>query len=194
MPDELSVAQRDRLRKYGELLIKWNRRINLVSRSTISELETRHILDSLQLAQLAPSASTWMDVGSGGGLPVVPSAIVRPDCPVTAVESDQRKAAFLRTVSRETSTDLRVISDRWEDIDPQSSDVISARALAPLTHLLEIVSFHGHDESVGLFPKGTTWNQEVSEAKKDWRFSMETRDSIVASEGKILIVGNVERK
>ena len=111
----------DRLSIYANLLEKWNPRINLVSRSTLDDLWSRHIVDSAQLFELAPvTAKHWVDLGSGGGFPGLVIAILakelRPELEVVLVESDQRKCAFLRTVSRETNCGAVVHSKRVEEI------------------------------------------------------------------------------
>jgi 16S rRNA (guanine527-N7)-methyltransferase len=107
----------DRLKTYAHLLEKWNPRINLVSKSTIPDLWTRHIADSAQVFALAPHpVSHWVDLGSGGGFPGLVIAIIanqgKSPLRVTLVESDARKSAFLRTVIRETGASARVINDR----------------------------------------------------------------------------------
>lgn len=166
----------ERLTTYLALLEKWNPRINLVSKSTLPDAWTRHIADSLQLLSLAPREwRRWVDLGSGGGFPGLVVAIAAmdmgADVAVTLVESDQRKAEFLRTVIRETGAPAKVIAQRIEKIPSLQADVISARALADLSTLLGFVEKHGTEQTVALFQKGETWQKELSDAKVHWAFS-----------------------
>ena len=121
----------ERLEHYVALLHKWNPKINLVSRGTLQDVWERHIRDSLQVFEAAEGLTgAWVDLGSGGGLPGLVVALAqRPGFSVTLVESDQRKAAFLRTVLRETGSTGTVIAERIEATEPQSAAVLSAPAL-----------------------------------------------------------------
>ena len=125
----------ERLDIYADLLRSWTKRINLVSNKTLPMLWQRHFLDSAQLFPFV-TEGLWLDVGSGGGFPGAVIAIMSPDTPVTLVESDQRKAAFLRTVARETGVGFQVKAERMEALPPAQANRFSARALAPLTELL----------------------------------------------------------
>lgn len=98
----LTKDQEWRLVGYADLLLKWNPVINLVAPSTLTDLWKRHFLDSAQLAPLLPQKGDIIDLGSGGGFPALVLAILRPELTFTLVESDQRKAAFLREVTRVT--------------------------------------------------------------------------------------------
>ncbi|MGB7319473.1 MAG: 16S rRNA (guanine(527)-N(7))-methyltransferase RsmG [Planktotalea sp.] len=187
----------DRLTIYAELLEKWNPKINLVSRTTLSDLWTRHIVDSAQLFVLAPDGVTqWVDLGSGGGFPGLVIAILaqefRPDLNVTLVESDQRKCAFLRTVSRETNCNTTVIAKRIEEIDPLSAEVLSARALADLTALLGFADRHLSESGICLFPKGLTWEKEVEAARSLWKFDAEAINSETQEDTVILRINEIE--
>lgn len=195
---DVSRETSDRLNHYEGLLKKWNKAINLVSPSTISEARSRHFIDSAQIYGLASQDwKIWCDLGSGGGFPGLVVAIIaaekNPNGMVTLVESDQRKAAFLRTVARETGVNATVISKRIEAIDPLKADVLSARALAPLPMLLEFCQQHLSENGQALFPKGATWQQEVAEARQAWSFSHQVHTSIVDSSSVILSIGGISR-
>lgn len=182
----------DRLKTLERLLIKWNPAINLVSRATLPQAWDRHILDSAQIFHLAPPSKTWADLGSGGGFPGLVIACLarelRPELTVTLVESDQRKATFLRQASRELSLDTTVISARIEVVDPLLVSVLSARALAPLGDLLAFTHRHMHPEGTALFPKGTTWRDEVARAREGWHFDYTAHPSATDPNGVILAV------
>ena len=186
------------LEKYAELLLKWNPAINLVSKSTLKDLWSRHMLDSAQIFSLAPKTATrWVDLGSGGGFPgLVVAAMAkesRPDLRVMLVESDQRKAAFLRTVSRELSLDTQILSQRIEDLTEISADVVSARALAGLPRLLSWSETLLRPGGVCLFPKGATVENEIQEALASWSFVAEKFPSRTDSNATILRIGEFRR-
>ncbi len=156
----------DRLRIYETLLRKWQRRINLVGRSTLDDLWRRHMLDSAQLLPLLPDgARCLVDLGSGAGFPGLVLAILGvPE--VHLIESDSRKAAFLREVSRETSTPTQIHVARIEDVRPFVADVVTARALAPLAKLLDLAAPFADQKTVMLFPKGQDVDRELTESTK----------------------------
>ena len=120
---------RGKLEQFAALVAKWNPSINLVSRDSLRDLWSRHIADSLQLLEVIPTEPRrWLDMGSGGGFPgavVAIAAKVRGwKTEFILAESDQRKATFLRTVSRETAVGFDVRAERIEQIPPQSADVV----------------------------------------------------------------------
>ena len=128
-----------KLKTYEELLQKWQPKINLVSLGSLKDAQTRHFADSLQIAEFVPaSAKVLYDLGSGAGFPGLVLAMARPELTVHLVESDQRKSAFLQTVSRETRTPVSVHVDRIEKVSLSTPDVITARALASLSELLRL--------------------------------------------------------
>ncbi len=160
------------LEAYAALLCKWNQRINLIGRTTESELWDRHIWDSYQLLELLPATvSTLADFGSGGGLPGLVLAIARPGLVVTLVERDQRKAAFLtQTVMTLALPNVSVRATPIETID-QRYDVITARALASLTELCSLSYPRLLATGFCLFPKGANFATELAEAKTMWDFA-----------------------
>lgn len=165
-----------RLEIYAALLRKWSPRINLVAKSTLDDLWTRHFADSAQLYRLAPHpAQHWADLGSGGGFPGLVIALMSMDggspSRTTLVESDARKCAFLRTVIRETEAPATVVNGRLEEIEPLNADVLSARALADLPRLLNYAKRHLANGGTAIFPKGENWQKELSEAQSKWNFS-----------------------
>src|SRR5690606_37210828 len=128
---------------YVDLLRRWQDVKNLVGPRTLDQIWTRHIADSAQLLRLAPDARRWIDIGSGAGFPGLVLAILmreEPDREVHLVESNSRKCAFLRAVSRETGARAQVHAGRIQDVLPRlgGADVLTARALAPLPELLTL--------------------------------------------------------
>ena len=143
---------------YEALLRKWQARINLVSAATLEYIWTRHFADSAQLLSFAPEARHWIDLGSGGGFPGIVVALLlkaHGSGQVTLVESDSRKAAFLREVSRETSAPAVVVNARAETLAPDLDlDVVTSRALAPVSRMAETITPWLQRGATGLFLTG----------------------------------------
>jgi 16S rRNA (guanine527-N7)-methyltransferase len=186
----------ENLERFTDLAIKWTPRINLIAKSSISIIWDRHIVDSVQIYRFAPVAfDNWVDLGSGGGFPGIVMAIIanekQPNCHFTLIESDQRKAAFLRTAARELELAVTVISERIEAVSPMNADVVSARALTALSSLLPLASRHLKPAGICLLHKGRQAQQEIAEAKKTWRFVLEDQPSITDPEARILIIQRI---
>jgi 16S rRNA (guanine527-N7)-methyltransferase len=195
---DVSRETLERLTAYHGLLEKWGARINLVSRSTLEEIWVRHFHDSAQLLDLSPpGARLWVDLGSGAGFPGLVIAILaaerRPDLSVRLIESDQRKAAFLRSVTRETGVKADVVAERIESATPCGADVLSARALAPLATLLKMAQRHLSPDGVALFLKGARHRQELVEALESFTFDCEEYRSETDEEAVILKIGGIGR-
>ena len=195
---DLNVSREtyDALKAYQRLLEKWTTRINLISKSTREDVWARHICDSAQVMALASKHTAhWVDIGSGGGLPGLVVAILaqelNPKLRVTLIESDQRKAVFLRTVVRELQLNATVQAKRIEAVGPLKADVISARALADLNDLLRLTHPFMSQNTQCLFMKGKNWSKEVKEAEKSWQFQAERFISKTNPEAVILSVRNV---
>lgn len=185
----------EKLDAYAALLRKWSPRINLVAPSTLNDLESRHIADSRQLSMLTTPVQNWADLGSGGGLPGAIIAILRPETPVTLVESDARKATFLRTLRRELALpNLIVLNDRIEQANPLNAALVSARALAPLGLLMAYVDRHLAPGGTALLMKGKDWESEVRQARESWQFDLIPHPSQTAPDAAILEITNVARK
>lgn len=185
-----------RLEIFAELLEKWNARINLVSRGSLGDLWRRHIWDSHQLHALAPEAAgSWVDLGSGGGFPGLVIAILEAERAtprsVTLIEADQRKAAFLRAVLRETGVQAEVRAERIETVPPLAADVVSARALAPLPELLGHVHRHLAPGGIALLPKGARAMEEVALARRRWAFDCKQHPSATDPSAVILKIGDL---
>lgn len=188
----------ERLEAYFSILKKWNPVINLVAKSTIENAWNRHFLDSAQVFALAPRESkSWLDIGSGGGFPGLVSAVLAaelaPDMEFTLVESDQRKAEFLRTVARDLNISVTVLAKRIEDIPPLNADVISARALAALPLLLSFAERHLAPAGLAIFQKGANVSGEIAESLETWRFTYEEYPSATGQDAVTLLIGDIGR-
>jgi 16S rRNA (guanine527-N7)-methyltransferase len=188
-----------RLETFVDLLLQWQRTTNLISPATISNLWTRHVADSLQLLDLAPAAKVWVDFGSGGGFPGIPVGCAlagRPGAKVHLVESNGKKAAFLREAIRVTGIPAVVHARRIEDCGDSFGDkidVVSARALAPLKILCDQAFPLIAKGAVGLFPKGQDVAAELTEAAKYWRVEARTVPSRTSPDGCIVVIDGLTR-
>jgi 16S rRNA (guanine527-N7)-methyltransferase len=171
-----------RLETYASLLGKWQRTINLVGAGTLEDMWRRHYLDSAQLAGLVPpDAGVWIDLGTGAGLPGMVLAILGVG-EVHLVESNQRKCAFLAEVARATDTRVKIHAERAEDLDPLGlapggADVVTARAVAPLSALLRLASRFGGPGTTYLVLAGRDATAALTEARKSWTLSAESLPS-----------------
>jgi 16S rRNA (guanine527-N7)-methyltransferase len=198
MPIPPSVLSR--LDRLVELLLQWQKRMNLIAPSTIPEIWTRHIADSLQLALLAPHARVWVDLGSGAGFPGIVLACALADeagARVHLVESNAKKAAFLREAGRVLDIPATIHGARIEDFVQSLTarvDAVTARALAPLTKLLEFAAPLLKTGAKGLFPKGQDVEGELTEAAKYWSIDFKLVPSKTSPQGKIIIVESATRR
>jgi 16S rRNA (guanine527-N7)-methyltransferase len=189
----VSRETRARLNTYAELLRKWQRTINLVGPRTLDDLWNRHFIDSAQLMPLIPStARVLVDFGSGAGFPGLVLAILGV-AQVHLIESDQRKATFLREVARATGTPVTVHTKRIEQVTPFPADVVSARALAPLNDLLGYAAPFISPDSLCLFPKGQMVEDELTAASKTWNMNIDRIQSVTDPSATILRVSQVSR-
>ena len=175
-----------RLEAYVELLVSWNRRINLVGRNTIGDVWRRHILDSAQLCPHIPTkARILVDLGSGAGLPGLILGILGvPE--LHLIEADNRKVAFLREALRVSGTKAQLHAMRIERMKPIPADVVTARALAPLPELLETSQRFRKSATRSLFLKGGQVEAELSEASRAWTMRIERFPSLSDPSGCIL--------
>ena len=167
----------EKLGIYHDLLLKWQKSINLVSRNTIEESWHRHFADSAQLsAFLSSKHKVIADLGCGAGFPGLVLAIMHPEINMNLIESDERKCLFMRTVSRETDTDVAIHNMRIEDATNRiTPDLITARALASLGSLLDYARpwLEVRDDLECLFLKGAQADQEVEDARSAYVFDVE---------------------
>ncbi len=185
------------LQQYADLLLKWNPKINLVSKSDAGDLWKRHIWDSVQVFDVSSPVSDWVDLGSGGGFPALVCAILAKRAQTkthfTLIESDARKCAFLRTVARTLSLDVTVFAERVEKIDPIGAEIVSARALTALPDLLGYVARHISPTGAAILPKGENWEKEVDQALEIWNFQYQAIPSQTNPDAAILVIKDLAR-
>ena len=198
-PEEFAAATNvsretlDRLRLYASLLAKWQRALNLIGKSTAADVWQRHFLDSAQLYPLLSEKPGLIDFGSGAGFPgAVLAAMGAQD--VHLVESDSRKCAFLREIDRQLALGMTIHESRIDHLAPWKASSVTARALAPLPKLLDMAEDFLDPETVILFPKGESVDQELTEALKGWNMTVERLASRTSPTSVILRLTRVERK
>ena len=188
-----SQVETERFNIYSTLLQKWQQTINLISNNSVAGLKKRHIEDSYQTLGFAPAAIHWADLGSGAGFPGLVTAIRLigvPGALVHLIESDRRKCAFLREVSRETGAPTHIHNGRIEDVLPSIDNIeaISARALAPLAQLISMSEGKLLKGAVGVFLKGQDLGDELTQASMDSRFDIKLHVSRVNAASHIAVV------
>ncbi len=190
-----------RLDRLVATLLDWQQRMNLISHSTMATVWTRHVADSLQLLPLAPpDARTWVDLGAGGGFPGLVIACALADTPgahVHLVESNGKKASFLRQAAQVAGAPATVHAVRIEEFvenTAESFDVVTARALAPLPALLTMAYPLLRKGALGLFPKGQDVGSELTEAAKYWRLQSSLTQSRTDARGQIVVVRSLAPK
>ncbi len=190
----------ERLDRYVMLLREWQAKTNLVASSTLPQLWTRHIADSLQLLSLKPDARIWLDLGSGGGFPGVVLACALAETPgalIHLVERIAKKAAFLREAIRVTAapgvvhlSEIGDIVEKWTG----RVDCITARALAPLHQLIGFVEPLVNKGATALFLKGQDVEAELTESTKYWNIRYKLHPSRTGGQGWIVEIDQIARR
>jgi 16S rRNA (guanine527-N7)-methyltransferase len=189
-----------RLDRYLDLLVEWQAKTNLVAPSTLGNLWTRHVSDSLQLLTIVPSAKIWVDLGSGGGFPGVVLACALAETSgamVHLVERNAKKAAFLREALRVTSSHGTVhLADIGDSVDRIAGpvDCVTARAVAPLNQLIGFTEPLVKRGAKALFLKGQDVEAELTEATKYWNIKPHLHSSRTGGHGWIVELDHIERR
>ena len=177
----------------------WAERINLVAPSTFDDLWNRHILDSAQLAFFAPNALRWLDLGSGGGFPGLVLAFLlkeKPGGQIDLIESNRKKAGFLQAAVGQFSLPARVHARRIdEEIKGLNQpEIVTARALAPLSGLLDLTFPWLSSGATGLLHKGRDYQQEIQESSLLWQYDLVEHPSRVDADSVILEIASLKRR
>lgn len=198
---DVSRETLEKLQIFVDLVLKWQPAQNLIAHSTIPDIWTRHVADSLQTQWTCPEARVWVDIGSGGGFPGIVTAILLADEPgahVHMIESNQRKAAFLRTALRETGSRGTVHPGRIESVAKEWNqgpvDAVSARALASLEQLFRLSEPFTAGGARAVFHKGQDFQREVKEASDTWKFDLVEKESLVDPVSRMLLFSNISAR
>lgn len=184
----------ERLAAYRALLAAWSARMNLVGPQELSRFWRRHALDSLQLLALAPTARRWVDLGAGAGFPGLAIACAladQPEAHVRLIDSVAKKGAFQHAVIETLGLPASPVTARVETVRPESVDVVTARAFAPLPQLLAYATPWLARGALGLFLKGQDIEAELTEASKSWKLSSKVLASRSSPTGRILRIDGV---
>jgi 16S rRNA (guanine527-N7)-methyltransferase len=188
----VSRETEERLAAFVDLIDRWRRKTNLIADSTFASVWTRHIADSAQLIALAPEAKTWVDMGSGAGLPGLVIAIQLADVPgaiVHCLESDRKKCAFLREAARATGAAATIHPERVEAIEPSSLgtvDAVTARAFAPLPLTLKLARPWIERGAIAVFPRGESARDQIAALPEASAYAIEALPSVVNPKAAIL--------
>lgn len=180
------------LRRYAALLVEENQRQNLVAKSTLDDLWRRHIDDAAQLVSYDARSATWLDIGSGAGLPGIVVAILTGN-PMVLVEPRRLRAEFLQRVVDELGLDAAVVQSKVEGIKRSPVDIITARAVASIDRLFGMAAHLSHNGTRWVLPKGRTANSELDEARKTWQGDFRLEPSRTDPDAQILIASRVRR-
>lgn len=188
----------DRLEAFEREFKRWSQRINLAAPSTLDQLWQRHIIDSAQLARIEPAALKWLDLGSGGGFPGIVMAILlaeRPGGHIDLIESNNKKAAFLKTMIGSLAVPGTVHVCRIEAAAERAAmpEIVTARALAPLPALLDLASPWLLRCARALFHKGREYRTEIAESRDAWRFDLVEHVSKIDPQSRILAISGLAR-
>ena len=186
----------DRLQGFVTLLTEENARQNLVSASSLEHVWSRHVLDSAQLIRFAPAkAETWLDLGSGPGLPGLIVALLHRS-KVTLVESRRLRAEFLHRAAEalDILDKVEIVCARAETMEPRPFDVISARAFAPLDKLLTIGSAFSTKGTCWILPKGRSAKSELEAARASWQGDFRLEPSVTDADSGIIVASGVSRR
>ena len=183
---------------YYDTLIKWQKSMNLISRSSSDDIYLRHFLDSAQLYKFTKKVNgNILDFGSGAGFPGLVLALMG-NKNIILVESDQKKCAFMREVAMLSDTLVTIYNCRIEDLDYINADLITARALAPLDRLIEYVEMYMKKTSCYqkkfpnlLFLKGKTYKEEVLKLNKTRNIDYKIYPSLTNKFSRILYIKKV---
>ncbi len=196
---DVSRETYERLEDFSALVLKWTAKINLIATVTTDQIWTRHIEDSAMIYGFADkNAVKWTDIGSGGGFPGIVVAILAkenaPDTQITLIESDQRKATFLRTAIRNLSLNAIVLAERIEKAPKQEADIVSARALAPLSGMMPLLNRHLSETGSALLHKGRRYQQEIAQARQSWSFDLEEYPSFTDPDARLLKIKGISER
>ncbi|MCP5362543.1 MAG: 16S rRNA (guanine(527)-N(7))-methyltransferase RsmG [Rickettsiaceae bacterium] len=193
MVDNLNVSREvtHALLNYQNLLLKWNKAINLISRNSEKDIWERHILDSLQLLKYIDFSDIIIDIGSGGGFP----GIVLSICGVkntVLIESDKKKSVFLAQASKLSSNKIIIVDERIDEKFNMNCDILTSRGFSSVTNILGVTEGIKIQKKM-LLLKGKNYEKEIIEAQKHWVFDFNLHNSITSGEGKIVEIFNIKK-
>ena len=191
--DRFAAREREMLDRFVDLLIAGTDTQNLIARSTVGKIWSRHIVDSAQLVDDVPNDGHWVDIGSGGGLPGIVIAILRQG-PISLVEPRRKRAEFLRQVVGQLALPHAIVAERRAQSFSTLAGIISARAVASLDDLFAWTEPYVSRETTYLLPRGRHWQQDVSTVKSVWNAMFHVKQSVTDETSMIVHASQVARK
>ena len=191
--DNLNVSRevKEALLNYQNLLLKWNKAINLISRNSEKDIWARHILDSLQLLKYIDFLDNIIDIGSGGGFPGIVLSIGGVKN-IALVESDKKKSVFLARAAKLSLNKIIIIDKRVDEKFTMNCDILTSRGVSSINNILEVTTGIKIQKKM-LLLKGKNYEKEITEAQKNWLFDINLHDSITSREGKIVEISNIKK-
>ena len=188
-----TVPTWEKLDAFVNMIRVWNVGVNLVAKSTLEDVWSRHILDAAQLFGFRPPGNLrWLDVGSGAGLPGMVLAIMSEadacDHEFILVEANTRRAEFLKMVVRELGMNVSIVSLRVEQCAPVEADIVTARAVADIDKLVKLFLPHLTSGGCAILPKGRSYRREIQLASRHWKFSWQAFPSLTSTDGMIVVL------
>lgn len=185
-----------KLKTYEASLHEWQNKFNLVSNASLENAWQRHFEDSVQLFKFIPtSARTMLDFGSGAGFPALVLAIIAqeklPQLKVKLIESIKKKTLYLNAVKELCKLKVDVVNDRIENLPAQKVDVITSRAMCNLNDLLKYSLRFTTKQTLMIFPKGRSYQEELDEARRNWKFDCRIEKNEVSDDGVILLINHL---
>ncbi len=189
----------DSFKEYESLLLKWNKKINLVSKNTLTDIWERHFLDSGQIVNCVDAlGKKWVDVGAGAGFPGLVVALLLRDrkihCELILVEKNTKKVFFLYEVIRKLNLNVKVVNKSIDSLKPLNADILTARAFSELKDLIELAYRHRKEKGVCLFLKGENYRVELDKTLNYWFFDYDVVDSLSNCSGKIIRVKRIFKR
>jgi 16S rRNA (guanine527-N7)-methyltransferase len=191
--DNLNVSRevKEALLNYQNLLLKWNKAINLISRNSEKDIWARHILDSLQLLKYIDFLDNIIDIGSGGGFPGIVLSIGGVKN-IALVESDKKKSVFLARAAKLSLNKIIIIDKRVDEKFTMNCNILTSRGVSSINNILEVTTGIKIQKKM-LLLKGKNYEKEITEAQKNWLFDINLHDSITSREGKIVEISNIKK-
>ena len=190
---DLNKKQVDKVDFYLSSIIKYNKHTNLVGKSTLINPWKSHILDSLQLhTYIKNKELSILDMGTGAGIPGVILSIIGYN-DTTLVDSNGKKIKFLKFLKKSMNLNIKIYLSRLENLNNLKFDVITSRALTNLNQLISYSQKFLKKNSVVIFLKGKTVNDEIYEAKKNWSFQTSKYQSLSDPRGCVLELKNIKK-
>jgi len=185
-----------KLQKYEKILIEYNKKINLISKSTEKDIYNRHFIDCAQVIDFLNNNQNLLDLGTGAGFPGIVLKIVSNDFSknlnIFLIEKSKKKTAFLNFLKRQLDIDINVINQRYEDFKIIKKHSIITRAFKNIKETIDLTYKNLNNIENLLMLKGKNHINEINEAKKKYMFHMKKYQSLTSKESYILKISQIK--